>query len=59
VPLALTAGAATRITVARPADLPWSAIELAVVVQSARTLHVAATQALTVTAHETGRGDPR
>jgi predicted glycogen debranching enzyme len=41
------------------AGLPGSAIELAVVVQSARTLHVAAAQSVVVTPQAPGRGDPR
>jgi hypothetical protein len=47
VPLAPDA-APPRVTVARPPELPWSALELAVVVQSARTLHVAAAQSITL-----------
>jgi hypothetical protein len=35
-----------EITVARPVDLPWSALELTVFVQSEATLHVAATRSL-------------
>jgi hypothetical protein len=46
-----------RLTVSRPADLPWSAVELAVVVQSAKTLHVAAARSLTI--QDAGRGEPR
>ena len=52
VPVSLAPGAPpVRVTVSRPSDLPWPAIELAVVVQSAKTLHVAAAQSLT--------GEPR
>jgi hypothetical protein len=47
-----------RVTVSRPPDLQWPALELAVVVQSAKTLHVAAAQSVTPPG-EPRRGDPR
>jgi hypothetical protein len=60
VPVSLAAGAPpVRVTVPRPADLPWSALELAVVVQSAKTLHVAAAQAVTLVDGSPRRGEPR
>jgi hypothetical protein len=46
-----------RVTVARPPDLPWSALELAAVVQSPKTLHVAAARSVTIVPRETARGD--
>jgi hypothetical protein len=60
VPLSLAPGAPpVRVTVSRPSDLPWSALELAVVVQSTKTLHVAAAQSVTLTPGEPLRGEPR
>jgi hypothetical protein len=57
VPVSLGPGApAVRVTVSRPPDLAWSAMEVAVVVQSAKTLHVAAAQSVTLGAKE---GEPR
>ncbi len=54
-PVAVTPGA-LRVTVTRPSDLPWSAVELAAVVQSPTTLHVAAAQSVTLP-KEPGRGE--
>jgi hypothetical protein len=51
LPVSLSPGSPPlRVTVSRPPDLPWSALELAVVVQSAKTLHVAAAQSVTLEA---------
>jgi hypothetical protein len=48
-PISLAAGASpVRVTIARPADVVWPNAELAVVVQSAKTLHVAAAQSVTI-----------
>jgi hypothetical protein len=60
VPISLAPGAPpVRVTVARPADLPWSAAELAVVVQSGKTLHVEAAEAVIPSAAATGTGAPK
>ena len=45
-----------HVTVTRPSDLPWSAVELAAVVQSPKTLHVAAAQSVMLPT-EPGRGE--
>jgi hypothetical protein len=59
VPVSLTPGAPpVRIAVTRPPDLPWSALELAVVVQSAKTLHIAAAQSVMI-APEPAKGELR
>jgi hypothetical protein len=47
-----------RVTVTRPSDLPWSAVELAAVVQSPTTLHVAAAQSVMLP-REPGRGEQK
>ena len=59
LPVSLAPGAPPlRVTVTRPPELPWSAVELAAVVQSPKTLHVAAAQSVIIVP-EPGRGDQK
>jgi hypothetical protein len=50
-----TDGSATKLTVTKPRDLSWSAVELAAVVQSPRTMQVAAVTS--IEPREARRGD--
>jgi len=61
VPVSLAPGAPPiHITVRRPSELPWPTLELAAVVQSPKTLHVAAARAIVLSdVADRGRGDTR